>query len=45
MLTAERALPADGAAERLRELLASRSDQWAREMANVRGVLTRGDNG
>jgi CRP-like cAMP-binding protein len=27
----------------LRELLASRADQWAREMENVRAVLARGD--
>ena len=30
------------AAERLRDLLASRTDQWAREMANIRATLTRG---
>jgi CRP-like cAMP-binding protein len=30
------------AAQRLRELMASRSDQWAREMDNVRAALTRG---
>jgi CRP-like cAMP-binding protein len=29
------------AAQRLREVLAARSDQWAREMANVRAALTR----
>ena len=29
------------AAHRLRELIASRTDQWAREMENVRIVLTR----
>jgi CRP-like cAMP-binding protein len=30
------------AAQRLRELLASRSDQWAREMDNIRAALARG---
>jgi len=30
------------AAQQLRDLLASRSDQWAREMANIRATLTRG---
>jgi CRP-like cAMP-binding protein len=30
------------AAQRLRELIASRSDQWAREMENVRAALARG---
>ncbi len=30
------------AAERLRELIASRADQWAREMENVRAALARG---
>jgi len=30
------------AAQRLRELIASRSDQWAREMANVHAALVRG---
>jgi len=30
------------AAERLRELFASRADQWAREMENVRAALARG---
>jgi CRP-like cAMP-binding protein len=29
------------AAQRLRELLASRADQWAREMENVRTKLAR----
>ena len=29
------------AAQRLRELLASRADHWAREMENIRGALTR----
>jgi CRP-like cAMP-binding protein len=29
------------AAQRLRELLASRTDQWAREMENVRAALAR----
>lgn len=29
------------AAQRLRELLASRADNWAREMENIRGALTR----
>jgi CRP-like cAMP-binding protein len=29
------------AAQRLRELIASRSDQWAREMENVRAALSR----
>jgi CRP-like cAMP-binding protein len=29
------------AAQRLRDLIASRTDQWAREMENVRAVLTR----
>ncbi len=29
------------AAQRLRELIASRADQWAREMENVRAALTR----
>ncbi len=29
------------AAQRLRELLASRTDQWARELENVRAALTR----
>jgi CRP-like cAMP-binding protein len=29
------------AAQRLRELLASRADQWAREMENIRSVLGR----
>jgi CRP-like cAMP-binding protein len=31
------------AAVRLRELIASRADQWARELENVRAALTRGD--
>jgi len=31
------------AAQRLRELLASRADQWAREMENIRAALARGD--
>jgi CRP-like cAMP-binding protein len=31
------------AALRLRELIASRADQWARELDNVRAALTRGD--
>ena len=31
------------AAQRLRELFASRAEQWAREMENVRAVLARGD--
>lgn len=30
------------AAAHLRDLLASRSDQWAREMANIRATLTSG---
>ncbi|HXQ83341.1 MAG TPA: cyclic nucleotide-binding domain-containing protein [Xanthobacteraceae bacterium] len=30
------------AAQRLRELIASRADQWTREMENVRTALTRG---
>jgi CRP-like cAMP-binding protein len=30
------------AAQRLRELIASRADQWAREMENVRAALARG---
>jgi CRP-like cAMP-binding protein len=30
------------AAQRLRELLVSRSDQWAREMDNIRAALARG---
>ena len=30
------------AAQRLRELIASRADQWAREMENVRAALVRG---
>jgi hypothetical protein len=30
------------AAQRLRELFVSRSDQWAREMENVRAVLGGG---
>jgi CRP-like cAMP-binding protein len=30
------------AAQRLRELLASRTDQWAREMENIRAALARG---
>jgi CRP-like cAMP-binding protein len=30
------------AAHRLRELIAARSDQWAREMENVRAALMRG---
>jgi len=30
------------AAQRLRELIAARSDQWAREMENVRAALVRG---
>jgi CRP-like cAMP-binding protein len=30
------------AAQRLRELLASRADQWAREMENIRAALARG---
>jgi CRP-like cAMP-binding protein len=30
------------AAARLRELIASRSDQWTREIENVRAALTRG---
>jgi CRP-like cAMP-binding protein len=29
------------AAQRLRELIAARADQWAREMENVRAVLAR----
>jgi CRP-like cAMP-binding protein len=29
------------AAQRLRDLLASRTDQWAREMENIRATLTR----
>ena len=29
------------AAQRLRELLVARTDHWAREMENIRGVLTR----
>ena len=29
------------AAQRLRELIASRTDQWAREMENIRAALTR----
>ena len=32
------------AAQRLRQLIASRTDQWTREMENVRAALTR-DNG
>jgi CRP-like cAMP-binding protein len=31
------------AAVRLRELIASRADQWARELEDVRAALTRGD--
>ena len=31
------------AAVRLRDLMASRADQWARELENVRAALTRGD--
>jgi len=31
------------AALRLRDLIASRADQWARELENVRAALTRGD--
>jgi CRP-like cAMP-binding protein len=31
------------AAQRLRDLLASRTDQWAREIENVRAVLSGGD--
>jgi CRP-like cAMP-binding protein len=31
------------AAVRLRDLIASRADQWARELDNVRAALTRGD--
>jgi CRP-like cAMP-binding protein len=31
------------AAVRLRELIASRADQWARELDDVRAALTRGD--
>jgi CRP-like cAMP-binding protein len=30
------------AAERLRDLMTARSDQWSREIENVRAVLTRG---
>jgi len=30
------------AAERLRALIASRTDQWTREIENIRAVLTRG---
>ena len=30
------------AAQRLRELIASRADQWTREIENVRAALTRG---
>lgn len=30
------------AAQRLRELIATRADQWAREMENVRAALARG---
>jgi CRP-like cAMP-binding protein len=30
------------AAQRLREVIAARTDQWAREMANVRAALVRG---
>ena len=30
------------AAQRLRELMASRADKWAREMENVRTALVRG---
>jgi CRP-like cAMP-binding protein len=30
------------AAQRLRELLASRADQWSRDVENVRAALTRG---
>jgi|SRR5208282_1982508 len=33
------------AAERLRELIASRTDQWTREIENVRAALTRGGTG
>jgi hypothetical protein len=29
------------AAQRLREMLASRSDQWTREMQNIRAALVR----
>jgi CRP-like cAMP-binding protein len=32
------------AAQRLRELIASRSDQWAREMENVRSALSRNNS-
>jgi CRP-like cAMP-binding protein len=31
------------AAVRLRELIASRADQWARELENVHAAMTRGD--
>jgi CRP-like cAMP-binding protein len=31
------------AAQRLRDLIASRADQWARELENIRAALTRGD--
>ena len=31
------------AAHRLREMIASRADQWAREIENVRAALTRGN--
>jgi CRP-like cAMP-binding protein len=31
------------AAQRLRDLLASRSDQWAREMENIRSALARSE--
>lgn len=31
------------AAQRLRELIASRTDQWARELENVRSTLARGE--
>ena len=30
------------AAQRLREMIASRAEQWAREMENVRAALARG---
>jgi CRP-like cAMP-binding protein len=33
------------AAQRLRELIASRTDQWTREIENVRAALTRGGTG
>jgi hypothetical protein len=31
------------AALRLRDLIATRADQWAKELENVRAALTRGD--